>query len=401
MTTKRAQHGKRHAENGGLFDALEQPLRDRLLSHVPHRPDHFQPNRIVLAAGSLDTPERAALTERVLRLYPEAPVEYRLDTPHNRIPPVVPGTLERHVAGKRTLMLGVHRSAVRFAEERGNTCPNYWHFSPYGFCPYDCRYCYLAGTRSVYLSPAVKIFVNLPEIWREIDQAANRLASPTAFYLGKLQDALALEPLTGYVQALIPNFARHPFARLTLLTKAADVSDLVGAEHGGKTILSWSMTPPEIHARFEHNVPSPGARLAAMKQCAEAGYPVRVNLMPIIPLEGWQEIYRTFLEEMLSLVRVSRLTLGSICIYPDARALMERKLGRDNPISKALDPGTFRRSDRRQRFESAARVEIYRFLRKIALSVSSDLELGVCLEEPEVMAAAGFSNYRGKCNCVL
>lgn len=39
MTIRRAPYGKRHAENGGLFDALEQPLRNKLLSHVPRRGD--------------------------------------------------------------------------------------------------------------------------------------------------------------------------------------------------------------------------------------------------------------------------------------------------------------------------------------------------------------------------
>jgi len=60
--------------------------------------------------------------------------------------------------GKKTLVFGVHKSALRFSGEDGNTCPNYWHFSPYGFCPYDCQYCYLAGTPGVRFSPTVKIF---------------------------------------------------------------------------------------------------------------------------------------------------------------------------------------------------------------------------------------------------
>ncbi len=85
-------------------------------------------------------------------------------------------------------------------------CPNYWHFSPYGFCPYDCNY-YLAGTRGVWFSPAVKVFLNLPEIIREIDREANRIARPTAFYVGKLQDGLALDPLTDYSRELVPFFA--------------------------------------------------------------------------------------------------------------------------------------------------------------------------------------------------
>jgi DNA repair photolyase len=388
-------------QDGGLFGTHRHPLWDSLLTHEPRRLDYFQPERIVLAAGSTDTKERAHFVERILNLYPDANVEKRLKTPHNKIPPVAETPLARHRDGKKTLVFGVHKSAVRLADEENNTCPNYWHFSPYSFCPFDCQYCYLAGTRAITLSPAVKIFVNLPEIWDEIDRTANTLAQPTAFYLGKLQDALALEPLTGYVHSLIPYFASHPFARMTLLTKAADVGSILTAEHRGRTILSWSMSPPEIAARFERNVPHPAARLAAMRRCAEAGYPVRVNFMPVIPVEGWRELYGSFLRRMLAAVPLARLTLGAICIYPDARSLMEEKLGRRNDISDTLDPATFRRDDRRQRFSSAERVEIYRFLADVAREVAPQLELALCLEEPDVMEAAGLSASRGRCNCVL
>ena len=388
-------------KDGGLFGTYRHPLWDSLLAHEPRRPEYFRPERVVLAAGSCDTNERTLFVERILKLYPEVKVEERLDTAHNRVSPSAAGPLESHTAGKRTLVLGIHKSAVRLADEKDNTCPNYWHFSPYSFCPFDCQYCYLAGTRSVHLSPAVKIFVNLPEIWDEIDRTANKLAQPTAFYLGKLQDGLALEPLTGYVRALAPHFATHPFARMTLLTKAANVDELVAAEHGGRTILSWSMSPPEIHVRFERNVPSPEVRLAAMRRCADAGYPVRVNLMPVIPVDGWREMYGPFLRRMLAAVPLARLTFGAICIYPDARVLMEKKLGRCNEISEALDPETFRRDDRRQRFKPEERVEIYRFLADVAREVSPQIELALCLEEPDVMEAAGLSCSRGKCNCVL
>lgn len=401
MNTRRTSSKNRLISEGGLFARLEPPLWDDLLRHKPRRPTHFTPERIVLASGSVDTPQRAAFVERIVNLYPEACVEHRPELTHNKIPPSTTEPLNRHIIGKKTLVLGIHKSSVRQADEKGNTCPNYWHFSPYGFCPYDCQYCYLAGTRGVYISPSVKIFVNLPEIWDEIDRTAMQFAVPTAFYLGKLQDALALEPLTGFVGSLAPRFAKHPFARMTLLTKAADVDNLVGLDHGGNIILSWSMNPPEIHERFERSVPPPDARLAAMQRCADAGYPVRVNLMPVIPVTGWREMYGDFLERLLSSVPVARLTFGGICIYPDARALMERKLGRANPISEALEPDTFRRGDKRQRFSPAARAEVYRFLADKARELSPRTELALCLETPDVMEEAGLASSRGRCNCVL
>ena len=115
----------------------------------PRRVSYFKPECIVLAKGSVSTPERRRMVEQICGLYPAARVAERLNLPHNRIDLGGDEPLKLHQRGKRTLVFGEHKSAVRFSEERGNGCPNYWHFSPYGFCPYDCAYCYLAGTRGV------------------------------------------------------------------------------------------------------------------------------------------------------------------------------------------------------------------------------------------------------------
>ncbi len=218
--------------------------------YEPVRPDHFKVSRMFLTKGSVATPERKQFVERICHLYPEAQVEECLDIPHNRMRLGDRDALGLHRAGKHTLVFGELKTALRFSQEEGNACPNYWHFSPYGFCPYGCKYCYLAGTQGVKYSPSVKIYVNLPEMLGEIDHIARRQGRPTAFYLGKLQDALALDPLTAYSTVLVPFFAEHPWARLTLLTKSAHVDRLLGLEHRGHTMLSWSVNPPEVSALF-------------------------------------------------------------------------------------------------------------------------------------------------------
>src|SRR3972149_8346879 len=125
------------------------------------------------------------------------------------------------------------------------------------------------------------------------------------------------------------------------------------------SILSWSVNPPEIVARFEENTRPIEERLAAMKRCAEKGYPVRAVMMPIIPVPDWREIYPPFVQRLLSEVNLSRLTLGSICIYENARKLMETSLGRDNAISKEL-PDRSKGADGRQRYPAGLRSELYR-----------------------------------------
>ena len=381
------------------------PLENELFSieqweaYRPRKVDGFSPSRIVLAKGSDTTAARRRLAENICAAYPEAEVIEDLGTPHNRVNLGRADPLALNEEGKRTLVLAEHKSAVRQSMEEGNSCPNYWHFSPYGFCPYGCAYCYLAGTQGVRFSPTVKVFLNLPEILTEVGRVARRLGEPTAFYLGKLQDGLAIDPLTGYSRQIIPFFADHPTARLTMLTKSADVDNLLDLDHRGHAILSWTVNAPAVIEMFEKNTPPLEERITAMEAAAKAGYPIRAVLMPIIPISGWETIHREFLTGLLSRVRFQRITLGSICSYPQAMRLTNQKLGRENPISLQLDQS--RMSDGRARFPQRLREEVYRHLLQTIRRQDRDVEIGLCLEDPTMFDSLDMVHNVGRCNCVL
>ncbi len=361
----------------------------------------FRPRRIILAKGSDTTQRRKDLADSIRAAYPDAQVITAYDTPHNSIRLGKVSPLLRVLRGKKTLVLAEHKTAVKLSEESGNTCPNYWHFSPYGFCPYFCDYCYLAGSQGVWFSPAVKVFLNLPEIMQQIDFEANRIAKPAAFYVGKLQDGLALDPLTNYSRELVPFFAEHHYARMTLLTKSDSVDNLLGLDHQGHCILSWSVNPPEITERFESRTPSIEARISAMQRCAEAGYPVRVVVMPIIPVADWQRIYEKFLRSLVEQVPLCRITLGSICSYGQALKLTELRRGEDNMISSNVAGPCRQCSDRRARFPYDMRRQIYRSLVHCLHEVRPLLQTGLCLEASSMLDALDKRVHFGQCNCVL
>ncbi len=392
-----AKRGSSHALPGVSHSGAV----DFNLDYRPRRPAHFSPNRIILTKGSLDTPARQKFIDRLSDLYPEAHVIEQLSLPHNRVALGSSDSVERHYLGKQTLVIGEHQTAVRLSEERANLCPNYWHFSPYGFCPFDCAYCYLAATPGVRFSPTVKVFVNLIEMLERIDRIARRLAQPTAFYLGKLQDGMALDPLTGYSRIMIPFFATHPYARLVVLTKASDVRNLLDIEHRGQAIQSWSLNPPEVCGEFENNTPTPADRIEAMRQCAAAGYPVRAVIMPIIPIAGWRDVYDAFLRELITAVPLARITLGGICSYGGALALTERKLGQGNTVSLALRRSGFKSVDGRHRYAVSERVEMYRHLIMAVRRLDQLLPIALCLEERSVYEALRLTANAGRCNCVL
>jgi len=368
-------------------------------AYVPRPVNLFRPSRIVLTKGSLNA-ETTDRTEAICRAYPDAEVVDRSARSHAQVELGMLDPLARHEAGKHTLVIGQHGSAVRFSDEQANCCPNYWHFSPYGFCPYGCTYCYLAGTRGVWFSPTVKIFLSLDEMLARMDQIARQAERPMGFYLGKLQDGLALDPLTGYSRRLVPFFAQHRWARLIILTKAADVENLMGLEPRDNVVLSWSLTSEEAWRRFEPGTPSPAQRLAAIHRCAAAGYRIRAVIMPILPIPDWLDGYATLLDDLLGAVPVERITLGSLCSFPNALRLTNAKLGRVNVIQELLQEGG-KCQDGRYRFSPRLRTECYRVLAGRIRSRRGDLPVGLCLEEPTVFASSGLSGNIGICNCVL
>ena len=393
----------------------------------------FEPTRIVLTRGWNRTESSRGLTERILALYDKIVPEDCSNIAHPKVPIQGVTPLQQHFAGKQTLVIGEHQSAVRLSSEEGNTCPNYWHFSLYGFCPYGCTYCYLAGTPGVKFSPSVKIFVNIDDILDGITKQAKKFDKPTAFYHGKLQDGLALDPLSGYMKKLVPFFAEQKYARMVLLTKSADIENLLDLDHAGHTILSWTLHPPDISAVFEPNTPPVNDRIEAMQRCVKVGYPVRAVVMPLVPVENWVEKYNDFLKRLLAEIPLQRLTIGAICSYHGACDLMNRKLGMENPINREMRrqkendgrirsvgptadksfrsidesslplvaSGLQKQNDGRIRYSESFRESGYKHLIDTAKRIRPDLEIGLCLETRKMFQTLGIEESLGKCNCVL
>jgi len=361
----------------------------------------FQPQRILLAKGSTSTPERRRLADKICAVYPQADVSEQLSVPHNKIVLDHSNPLDLHYRGRRTLVLGEHRSALGRSTEEGNTCPNFWHFSPYGFCPYGCQYCYLAGTQGIRFSPTVKIFLNLEEILSQIDKQARKIGRHEAFYLGKLQDGMALDSLTGYSRTMIPFFAQHPFARLRILSKSADFQNVLDLDHQGHTVLCWSLNPAAVRRDYEVVTPPIEDRIGAMEQCAKAGYPIRVMLMPIIPVPHWQQLYDDLLEQLLTRVPLERITLGGICSYGPAKKLMEQKMGTKNFVSRSLAIIGNSPNDGRARYPRKLRHTIYKHLLRTIRRAQPGLTCALCMEDVDLAKDLGVEDNIGRCNCIL
>jgi spore photoproduct lyase len=173
-------------------------------------------------------------------------------------------------------------------------------------CPAHCQYCYLAG--SLKGPPITRVYANLPEILGGLgvclgvgtitSRSASRAAEGTTFEASCYTDPLGIEHLTGSLAESIRHFgAWDAPAQLRFTTKFDAVQPLLGLPHRGRTRIRFSVNAPAVADRLEGGTTRLGARLAAMRQMALAGYPVGLTIAPIMPIDGWREQYAGLLSD--------------------------------------------------------------------------------------------------------
>lgn len=345
--------------------------------YEPVVPLGFDVRQIFLCRGSLSTPERDGFVRRICCSFPAAKIVEQLDTAHNRVELCEPEPAHRVARGKQTLVFGElsPKHAVWDGGGREAPCLHRRRLSLCGFCFYACRFCYLAGRDAVWHSPTVKIFVNLTEIMDEAERHIRSAEQPLEFCIGELQDGLSLDPLTAYSSVLVPFFAKQRDACLEVRTKSTAVERLLPLNHDQRILLSWTLNPPEVARLFEVGAPPVEERVAAMRRCAQAGYRLRVSLMPVIPLGDWKRRYLDFVENLLEQIPVERLVLGGISMDERTRHLLELRMGTENVISAHLREC----SDGQWHYSPALCRDLFQRIRRLSKRVQPDIEVEVVI----------------------
>ncbi|MGQ9730968.1 MAG: radical SAM protein [Candidatus Zipacnadales bacterium] len=371
---------------------------------------------IILARGAEEVGAER-VRRRILARFPKATLEYQLTAPPARVELPLTPLERRQEVGKRTLVLGRIRRFLDRNCEPGMgeqvICYPYWHFNAVGNCPYSCKFCYLLGNRGNLKCPAIKIYTNLDDILTAIcriaDGTSNKTANasstatPVLFYGSKLQDFVALDPLTEYSCTLVPFAADHPRVRLLFLTKSANIDGFLRLRHGQHTILSWTLNAEPVIRMYEVGTPSLDERLHAARRAAEAGYQVRFVFMPLIPVPGWRHAYEEAVCKTLAAVRPTRITLGGICMYRSALTAMKGRPDASadwlTPIIDNLQPPAFPHD--RFRYHPELRVTLYSHLIACLRARDPDLPVSLCLETPHLWQALALDPAHAPCNCLL
>jgi len=189
---------------------------------------------------------------------------------------------------------------------------NNYYFSHMLNCLYDCRYCFLQG---MYRSAHYVLFVNY-ELFVEsiLELAGKHRGESVHFFSGYDCDSLALEPVSGFVDFILPVFARHPHILLELRTKSIRIRTLLERPPIDNCIVAFSLSPGKVAEAVEHRAPGLAQRLQAMKQLQEHGWRVGLRFDPVLYLDGFEAEYGEMFKRVFAELdpdRIHSVSLGS------------------------------------------------------------------------------------------
>jgi len=299
-----------------------------------------------------------------------------------RLPGVETRTIEDkdiRAFGRDTLVLMRYPGKfLRICQGSGaEICCNYFVVSYAWNCHLECSYCVL---QSYLDSEALVVCTNFEDLLQDIKVTLQEHPN-RAFRIGtgELADSLALDPITGFSRKIVPFFASLPNAVLELKTKSNQISNLKDLDHGGRTIVSWSMNSRRICRAEESKAATLEERLAAAVQCQEWGYKIGFHFDPIFHYEGWDADYKEVIHEILSAVNpqsIAWISLGALRFTPHLREMAHKR----HPESKAPYGEFVPGHHGKLRSFRPVREEIYRKMKSFIQEKAPQAPVYLCME---------------------
>ncbi|WP_028855765.1 SPL family radical SAM protein [Psychrilyobacter atlanticus] len=168
-------------------------------------------------------------------------------------------------------------------------------------CPFNCLYCYL---RDYFNHSAFIFYVNLEDMFAELD---NFNKSGTMISAGIVNDTLVHDNLTNVTSDLIGYFKDRPRLILELRTKSHNIKNLLEITPHKNILISFTFSPQEVIDRYELGASSLKERITAAKKLQEHGYSIGLRLDPMIDIEESSTAYRNMVEEIFSVLDLTKI----------------------------------------------------------------------------------------------
>ena len=187
---------------------------------------------------------------------------------------------------------------------------NNFYFSHMFNCLYDCRYCFLQG---MFQSAHYVVFVTYERFAEVIGSTAAKY-DESYFFSGYDCDSLAFEPITGFVEFLLPKFAAMPNAWLELRTKSTQIRNLLSTTPLPNVVIAFSLAPECVADAVEYRAPGLSRRLQAIQRLQQQGWAVGLRFDPLILTDDFEQVYEQFFSEVFNNVQpglIHSVTFGS------------------------------------------------------------------------------------------
>jgi spore photoproduct lyase len=340
----------------------------------------FELEAIVIEESCRDT----ALARRVCEgVAPTLPVSYVADARAAAL--ADRASADPFGAGKRRLIITRKRGEFVTACPAASSkfaCCGYIVMNLASNCPMDCSYCFLQE----YLAdnPGFQVYANYRDAFDELERLSRTAAGRSLrIGTGELADSLAFDRLTGISPELVEFFARQPNLTLELKTKTDEIDNLIDMDPRGRTLVSWTLSPPAVYRSSERGTASPARRIAAARRLFDSGYRVAFHFDPIIAYSEARADYAALLDELFDTIapeRIAFMSLGGLRMTPALRRIVRRRHPEDPMMvgEEVLSP------DGRWRAFAPLRVGLYRALHERIRRAGVAAPLYLCMEPVSV-----------------
>jgi len=160
-------------------------------------------------------------------------------------------------------------------------CRACWRLHFQHGCVQRCRYCGEGGL--------LVTMTNVEDYIEQLDKLIAAHPWQLTYLFEDDADVPCLEPELGVLGPLVEHFGTLEDRYLIIHTKSANFDWMRELDHGGHTIVVWSLSARTQSREIEPRTGTTEERIEAARRLQEAGYPVRYKFKPIIPVVGWRE----------------------------------------------------------------------------------------------------------------
>ena len=260
-------------------------------------------------------------------------------------------------------------------------CCNYFILNPVVGCPFDCTYCAL---QVYFTNPIITLYANIDDLFDELNERLRR--KPRWLFrigTGELTDSLTLDDVTRMSTLLVPYFADKTGVLFELKTKSNTIIHLLDLDHGGRTVVAWSLNPQRIIDRDEAGTASLGERLEAAHLCQEAGYRIAFHFDPLIHYEGWEKDYSDVIRRLFERIdprAVVWISLGTFRFPPRLKPIIKQRFPNTKIIYEEFVPG----QDGKMRYLKPVRVDMYSKMLSWIRRHDTQLFVYLCMESTDI-----------------